>query len=64
MRWIKLKDLAPSVEIDGEKVLLYRVLNDTQERQSYSIHNTIMVKYCNPDETWWMRLPEKPIHIL
>ena len=27
MKWIKLKDRKPSVEIDGEKILIYRILD-------------------------------------
>jgi len=61
MKWIKLKNRKPSVEIDGEKILIYRILNSGQEDMSISIHDTKMVKYCNEDETWWMALPDKPL---
>jgi len=60
MKWIKLKDRIPNVNIDGEKILIYRILNKAQEEMEISIFYTKMVKHCNPDETWWMTLPEKP----
>jgi len=58
-RWIKLSKQAPTIA-DGEKVLLYRVMNDDQKLLSTTIHDTAMVKHCNPDETWWMPLPIAP----
>ena len=61
MKWIKLKDRKPDVKIDGTKVLLYRIVNESQESIAISIHDTHMVKFCNEDETWWMCLPDKPV---
>ena len=58
--WIKLKDKKPSVKSDGEKVLLFRIVNKSQESIAISIHDTSMVKFCDENETWWMRLPDKP----
>ncbi len=60
MKWMKLKDRMPSVEIDGKKVLLYRLLNEGQKELSISIHDKIMTKHCDKDETWWIALPDKP----
>lgn len=60
MRWIKLKDRKPSVNIDGKKVLLYRLLNEEQKELSISIYDTAMIKHCNENETWWMALPDDP----
>ena len=60
MELIKLSDLCPDVSIHGEKILIYRIMNESQESIGFSIHDTRMIKYCNPDETWWMPLPEKP----
>lgn len=60
MAWIKLIDKYPIVEEVGEKILLYRIMNDSQERQAITIHETRMVKHCNPEETWWMQLPCAP----
>ena len=60
MKWIKLKDRKPSIDVDGKKVLLYRLLNEGQKELSISIHDTVMTKYCNEDETWWMALPDEP----
>ncbi len=50
----------PEVEKVGEKVLLFRRSTYSQKAQEYSIYATIMVKHCNPDETWWMPLPDSP----
>lgn len=60
MTWIKLIDKCPTAEEVGEKVLMYRIMNDSQEKQAITIHETRMIKYCNPEETWWMRLPCAP----
>lgn len=61
--WIKLIDKIPTVEENGEKVLLYRILNESQESMSITIHNTSMVKYCDPNETWWTDLPKPPVNV-
>lgn len=62
MKWIKLKDRKPCINIDGDKVLIYRILNKDQESQSISIFDTKLIKYSNDEETWWMSLPDKPKH--
>ena len=61
MKWIKLSDRMPSIEIDGDKVLVYRVLNEGQKSMAMSIIDTRMLKHSNPNETWWIALPDKPI---
>lgn len=61
MKWIKLKDRKPSIDIDGKKILVYRIMNESQASMSISILDTNMIKYSNADETWWMALPDKPI---
>lgn len=60
MEWIKLSDKQPTVDNQGVKVLLYRIMNEDQKLLSTTIHETAMVKHCNPEETWWMPLPEPP----
>lgn len=60
MKWIKLKDRKPSCEIDGEKVLVYRITNEGQASIAISILDTRMIKYSDEDETWWMALPDEP----
>tara|TARA_R110002126_G_C10156689_1_gene472316 strand:- start:343 stop:531 length:189 start_codon:yes stop_codon:yes gene_type:complete len=60
MKWIKLKDRKPSTKIDGKKILLYRLTNDSQKELSTTIFETNMVKFCDKNETWWMALPEEP----
>ena len=58
--WVFANDKLPTVEENGKKVLLYRIMNDSQESQSVSIHETSMVKHCNKEETWWMEIPSLP----
>jgi len=58
--WVYANDKLPTAEENGKKVLLYRIMNDSQESQSVSIHETSMVKYCNKEETWWMEIPPLP----
>ena len=62
MKWIKLKDRKPSIDIDGKKILLYRLTNDSQRELSTTIFETNMVKFCDENETWWMALPNEPLH--
>ena len=56
--WIKVKDRLPTLE-DGEKVLLYREVNEAQKAIAMSIHDSQRVKYCDED-TLWQLLPETP----
>jgi len=58
--WVAASEKLPSVEQNGNKVLIYRIMNDSQESLAISIYETSMVKYCNVDETWWMELPKPP----
>lgn len=58
--WVAASEKLPSVEQNGNKVLIYRIMNDSQESLAISIHETSMVKHCNVDETWWMELPNPP----
>lgn len=58
--WIPLSSKQPTKEINGEKVLIYRLMNDSQKSQAITIHETVMVKHCDPDETWWTELPKPP----
>lgn len=58
--WVAASEKLPSVEQNGNKVLIYRIMNDSQSSLAISIHETNMVKYCNPNETWWMELPKPP----
>jgi len=37
MKWIKLKDRKPSEQIDGKKVLVFRIMNEGQKAQAISI---------------------------
>ena len=61
MKWIRLRDRFPVPEIDGGKILVYRIVNESQSRLYISILDTEMIKHSNIDETWWMCLPEEPI---
>lgn len=58
--WVAASDKLPTVDDNGQKVLIYRIMNDSQSSLAISIHETNMVKYCNPNETWWMELPKPP----
>jgi len=58
--WVLVADKLPTVEQNGKKVLIYRIMNDSQESQAISIYETSMVKYCDINETWWMQIPVPP----
>lgn len=58
--WVSVSEKLPTIEDNGKKVLIYRIVNDSQSSLAISIHETIMVKHCNPNETWWMELPKPP----
>ena len=58
--WVSASEKLPSAEQNGNKVLIYRIMNDSQSSLAISIHETSMVKYCNVYETWWMELPKPP----
>lgn len=60
MKWISVNDKLPDVEINGKKVLIYRIVNPSQSEIAMSIHETNMVRHCNKNETWWTELPEPP----
>lgn len=60
-KWISAKDKLPDPQKDGSKVLIWREMNQNQKAQEISIHESSMVKYCNLDETYWMKLPAPPI---
>ena len=58
--WVAVSEKLPTVEDNGQKVLIYRIMNESQSSLAISIHETNMVKHCNPNETWWMGLPKPP----
>lgn len=58
--WVAASEKLPSVEQNGNKVLIYRIINYSQKSLAISIYETSMVKHCNVDETWWMELPKPP----
>jgi hypothetical protein len=58
--WVACSEKLPTVELNGQKVLIYRIMNDSQASLAISIHETSMVKHCNVNETWWMELPKPP----
>lgn len=60
INWIAASEKLPTEEDNGEKVLIFRIMNGSQESLAISIHDTNMVKHCNPNETWWMELPKPP----
>ena len=60
INWVACSEKLPTVEQNGQKVLIYRIMNDSQASLAISIHETSMVKHCNVNETWWMELPKPP----
>lgn len=58
--WVAASEKLPTVDDNGQKVLVYRIMNDSQQSLAISIHDTSFVKYCDPNETWWMELPKPP----
>ena len=59
-KWIRLRDEIPTIEKYGEKILICRRTTKTQVSQARQVFDTSMIKYCNPDETIWMKLPDIP----
>ena len=60
MKWIKLADRKPEVSIEGEKILMCRISNEGQLADTMTIGSTRLIHLSNPEETWWMALPELP----
>jgi hypothetical protein len=58
--WVLVADELPTLEQNGKKVLIYRIMNDSQASQAISIYDTSKVKLCDANETWWMELPAPP----
>jgi hypothetical protein len=52
IEWVSVEDRLPTLEEHGEKVLIHRLMNDSQKLLAYSIHDTLMVKYCDKDTYW------------
>jgi hypothetical protein len=50
--WVSVEDRLPTLEEHGEKVLIHRLMNDSQKLLAYSVHDTKMVKYCDKDTFW------------
>jgi len=60
MKYIKLSNETPTIEEYGEKVLVWRIMNQGQQDQNPSILPISMLKQCNKNETWWCELPNNP----
>jgi hypothetical protein len=58
-KWISVGEMLPNKETDGEKVLLYREMNESQKLMSISVMDTFLVKHCEPS-SFWMPLPKPP----
>lgn len=61
-KWNLLDEIVPSPSIHGEKLLVYRVMNESQRNMAYSILDTTLIRFCQPKETWWCELPNPPIN--
>ena len=57
--WVSGEDRLPDVKKDGNKVLLFREMNESQKALSMCIHDTSMIKYCEKS-SYWMPLPAPP----
>jgi hypothetical protein len=60
-KWISALDELPNPSINGDKVILFRIGNDAQKSNQITIHDTNMVKYCEPNETWWKSIGGTPL---
>lgn len=60
-KWTKVSDELPETTTNGEKVILFRLGNDSQKSNQVTIYDTIMVKYCDPHETWWKPIGDLPL---
>ena len=60
--WVALSERQPTIEADGEKILVYRIMNDSQKSLSITVYDTYSTKFCDKNETWWMQLPKPPCH--
>lgn len=59
-KWVKASESLPTIELNGDKILLYRISNEGQLDVEISVYSTAKVRHCNPNETWWMDLPAPP----
>ena len=58
-KWISAKKL-PNAKKVGNKVLLFRKMNDSQKEMSTCVYDTFLVKHCDPETTFWQPLPAPP----
>ncbi|RIV50898.1 hypothetical protein D2V93_08485 [Flagellimonas taeanensis] len=60
MKWTKVSERLPSVEIDGEKVLLYKTIEGREEAESMFIIDTTLIRHFWMGDNYWMSLPYRP----
>lgn len=60
MEWVPLTDGLPDPKVVGEKILVNRAVNDSQRGLKVSIYDTVFLKLCEPETTYWMPLPPHP----
>lgn len=60
-QWVSVKDRLPTIDDADEngKVLVYRIVNDSQKSLSKSIYVWHLTKYLD-DDSYWMPLPKPP----
>jgi uncharacterized HAD superfamily protein len=58
-KWISAKELSNANEV-GKKVLLFRKMNDSQREMAITVYDTFLVKHCDPETTFWQKLPNPP----
>lgn len=57
MEWVRLSERMPTKEECGKKVLLCRLSESTGDGFYMSVHDVAMVKHCDINETWWVKIP-------
>lgn len=58
--WVSVEDRLPDVKKDGNKVLLFREMNESQKALSICVYDTSMIKYCEKS-SYWTPLPAPPV---
>lgn len=59
-KWINCKNELPDIEKVGNKVLLFREMNEGQKGMAITVYDTFLVKHCEPETTFWQKLPNPP----
>ena len=63
-KWIKLQTQMPTIEDNGEKVFVCRLVNPSQSSLNPSVMSVDKLHLCDPNETWWLPVPQLPNEVL